>query len=198
MTYLALGDSYTIGESVPLYENFPMQLVQELRKRGVSCAAPEILAKTGWTTDELISAMDQYYFSGPYDLVTLLIGVNNEYRGRITENFLTEFELLINRAIGLCRSEKDGVVVLSIPDYSVTPFARELDPQSIRTRIDTFNAGCRAVASSYDIRFIDITGITRSLSTDNDFLAVDELHYSAKTYLHWAKMLSEIIPHEQP
>ena len=198
MTYLALGDSYTIGEAVPLYENFPMQLVQELRKSGVPAAAPEILARTGWTTNELISAMDQYIFAGPYDLVTLLIGVNNEYRGRTTENFLSEFDVLVNRAVRLCRKGKNGLVVLSIPDYSVIPFARDLNRESIRTRIDAFNAGCKAYCNTHNIRFLDITETTRGFSTDNDFLAADALHYSAKTYLHWAKMLSEIIPHEQP
>src|SRR5580658_7397742 len=129
-SYLALGDSYTIGEGVPLYESFPCQTVQLLRTSGESFAAPEIVARTGWTTDELIGAIAGTQLLPHYDFVSLLIGVNNEYRGRDLAEYEIQFELLLQQAIGLAGASPDYVFVLSIPDWSVTPFARSYLPDA--------------------------------------------------------------------
>jgi len=118
-TYLALGDSYTIGEMVPLTNSFPYQAVQLLRKEGFDFHAPEIIAKTGWTTDELQVAVNNYQFLKKYDFVSLLIGVNNQYRGRSSDDFAAEFEALLEQAIQLAHNEKGHVVVLSIPDWGL-------------------------------------------------------------------------------
>lgn len=189
-SFLALGDSYTIGEQVPLFESFPYRLVQMLRQRGIAFLAPEILAKTGWTTDELSAAMDLYSFLPEYDLVTLLIGVNNQYRGRTAENFDPEFTNLLERAIHLAGGKKENVYVLSIPDWGVTPFATGKDEQKIAGEINVYNDVCRMRSAEQGICFLDITSSQRDDGRQSEFLAPDGLHPSALEYVKWARMLA--------
>lgn len=210
-TYLALGDSYTIGEQVPIADSFPYQTVQVLRKahlkdgigltaagienrqQGYRVAAPEIIAKTGWTTDELITAIGQTIFLPRYDIVSLLIGVNNQYRGRTPEEFKNQFEILLKMAIQFAAGNEKNVYVLSIPDWGVTPFAKDRDAKKIATEIDAFNLVCEETAATFKTRFINITNDHRRDSTDVEFLAVDGLHPSGKEYAKWAIKLSQLV-----
>ena len=190
-TYLALGDSYTIGEQVSLYESFPYQLIQLLRMSAIDFLAPEIIAKTGWTTNELLSQMEQTHFLKNYDWVTLLIGVNNQYRGSTVENYKPEFEELLKKAIRFAGNNAAHVVVISIPDWGVTPFAKGRNSNKIAKEIDAYNAAAKEIASTYDVHYIDITPWTREAATDNSFLAADGLHPSSKEYKRWAEKIAE-------
>lgn len=185
---LALGDSYTIGESVPADERWPVQLAALLRKRGLAVAEPQIIAKTGWTTDELSAAMDAATLSPPYDLVTLLIGVNNQYRGRELDHYRVEFRALLDRAIDLAGDRPARVLVLSIPDWGVTPFAREKqrDAATVAAEIDAYNAVNRDEAQRAGVAWINITPMTREAAMDPTLLAEDGLHPSGRDYARWA------------
>ena len=187
-TYLALGDSYTIGEQVPLFDSFPYQLIQLLRKQNKqdSWLAPEIIAKTGWTTDELLQQIEQTQLLPAYDLVTLLIGVNNQYRGRTVENYREEFWLLLQKAIAFAGGQLEQVVVISIPDWGKTPFAQERDTAHIEQEIDAYNLACKQITEAADVRFVDITTFQRADAHDLQFMAADGLHPSGKEYAKWA------------
>jgi lysophospholipase L1-like esterase len=137
--YLALGDSYTIGESVEEYERFPVQLSARLKKEGIDIPNPLIIAKTGWTTDELMTAINEKNVRDTFDIVTLLIGVNNQYRSRSSEQFRGEFKQLLDIAINYAGGNKNHVFVLSIPDWGVTPFAEGRDRNKIAKEIDEYN-----------------------------------------------------------
>lgn len=186
ISYLALGDSYTVGESVPLYENFPYQLVQLLRNKGIQVSAPEIVAKTGWTTDELMAGIAQTKFLPTYDFVTLLIGVNNQYRGRSIDEYAVQFETLLQKAITFAKNKPSKVVVVSIPDWGATPFAKDRDTKKIGTEIDDFNAVNKRISLQYKVHYVDITPGSRNALTDKDLVAKDGLHPSAKEYGKWA------------
>jgi lysophospholipase L1-like esterase len=147
-TLLCLGDSYTIGESVQFAENFPNQTISQLRKDGYAFEEPEIVAQTGWTTDELQTAIDNHSLKNSYDFVTLLIGVNNQYRGRTVENYKSQFESLLKQAIQFANGKADHVIVLSIPDWSVTPFARDRDTKQIAIQIDNYNSANATIAEA--------------------------------------------------
>lgn len=192
-TYLALGDSYTIGESVPAKENFPNQAVQLLRKAGYDFSEPEIVAKTGWTTDELQNAIHNHKFQSAYDFVTLLIGVNNQYRGRSVENYKTEFDSLLRQAIRFANNDPSHVIVLSIPDWGVTPFAEGRNRKKITEEIDTFNEINKTISVGFKVNYIDVTSGTREAATDSSLLAADGLHPSGKEYSKWATRLEKII-----
>ena len=192
-SYLALGDSYTIGESVPLTDNFPNQTVSLVKSGGVDFKPAEIVAQTGWTTDELQNRINNYTFKPPYDIVTLLIGVNNQYRGRSVENYKPEFEKLLKQAIQFAGNKADHVIVLSIPDWGVTPFASGRDRDQIASEIDAYNAANKLISDQYKVHYIDITPWTREAANDISLLANDGLHPSAKEYKRWAEKLSEKI-----
>jgi lysophospholipase L1-like esterase len=189
ISYLALGDSYTVGEQVALFESFPYQLVHGLRRRGQALAAPEIVAKTGWTTDELMAGIAAIPLIGPYDLVTLLIGVNNQYRERPVESYTPEFSQLLEQAIGLAGGQKARVAVLSIPDWGVTPFAHDRDQNAIATAIDAYNSANRSITEAQGVAYFDITPFTREARTDRSLLAADGLHPSGKDYARWATLI---------
>ena len=198
-TYLALGDSYTIGEQVPIYDSFPYQTVQLLRKEIDSVNlelgktefhAPEIIAKTGWTTDELNEKVVSTLFSDHYDFVSLLVGVNNQYRGRSVGIFQEEFEQLLQQAILFAGGKVNRVFVLSIPDWGVTPFAADKDRLKIAVEIDQYNDICKLAAVKYHCNFIDITTSQREDGMMEGFLAADLLHPSGKEYAKWARQLS--------
>jgi lysophospholipase L1-like esterase len=192
-TYLALGDSYTISESVPVSENFPNQTVQLLQKAGHDFESPEIIAKTGWTTDELQDAIQRHPFHAPYDFVTLLIGVNNQYRGRSVEEYKPEFESLLLQAIQFAGNNPDHVIVLSIPDWGATPFAVDRNRNQIASEIDAFNAANKNICKKYNVQYMDITPGTREAAHDRSLIAADGLHPSGKEYSRWAEKLKIFI-----
>ena len=176
--FLALGDSYTIGEGVAESERWPVLLAAR-----DGFAPPEIIAQTGWTTDELSAAIDVAAPRGPYDLVSLLIGVNNQYRGRDAEEYRREFAALLGRAIGFAGGDPSRVLVVSIPDWGVTPFAEGRDRAQIAEEIDRYNAINREEAARTRARYADITGISRQFANE---LAADGLHPSGAMYRRWA------------
>ena len=190
-TLLALGDSYTFGEGVPVAERWPVQLAGRLRKEGVAIGEPQIVARTGWTTDELSAAMDEAELHPPFDLVTLLIGVNNQYRGRPLDEYQLQFRALLERAIALADHHAQRVIVVSIPDWGVTPFARGegRDAQQVATGIDAFNAAARAEADARHARCVDITGISRAPEV-RGLLTADGLHPSGAQYSRWVEAIA--------
>lgn len=192
-SYLALGDSYTIGESVPSQDNFPNQTIQLLNSGGFDFKQAEIVAKTGWTTDELQNKINTYTFSPPYNIVTLLIGVNNQYRGRTVDNYKPEFESLLKQAIHFAEGKADHVIVLSIPDWGVTPFAAGRDKEQIAKEIDEYNAANKSISEQYSVHYIDITPWTREAANDLSLVASDGLHPSATEYKRWSEKLAEKI-----
>jgi lysophospholipase L1-like esterase len=190
-TYLALGDAYTIGESVALHESFPYQTVQRLRSNGLHMHAPEILAKTGWTTDELLQQIEATEFEQAYDMVSLLIGVNNQYRGKDSATYGQEFEVLLNKAIAFAGGNKQHVFVLSIPDWGATPFAANSDRMKIGKEIDLFNAINRKITDAHGVRYIAITEGSREAASNPLLVAKDGLHPSALEYGRWATKLAD-------
>lgn len=192
-SYLALGDSYTIGEGVLLTDSFPFQLVKMLRNIGLPFAAPEIIAKTGWRTDELRSAMEKHTFLDKYHFVTLLIGVNNQYQHQPVEEYKAALEHLLQRALELADGKAESVAVLSIPDYGVTPFADRLDREVIGPEIDIFNNIGKALTLQYRVHHLDITSSSRSAQDSPDLLAEDRLHPSHLLYQQWAEQLSPLV-----
>lgn len=192
-SYLALGDSYTIGESLPLQDNFPYQTVDLLRKKAMSITDPEIVAKTGWTTDELMDAIAKRSLKPTYDFVSLLIGVNNQYRGRDVAVYEKEFEELLKQAIEFAGGKHSHVFVLSIPDWGATPFAEGRDRVKITREIDLFNAVNQKITKQYKVNYIEITAGTREASKDLTLVADDKLHPSKKEYAKWADKLSAAI-----
>jgi lysophospholipase L1-like esterase len=208
LRFLALGDSYTIGEGVDPAGRWPDQLAAALRKSGSAIAAPEIVARTGWTTDELSGAMDKHAFHAPYDLVTLLIGVNNQYRagqepkypegqgwpggiGRDIDNYRAEFRTLLQRAITLAGDRPQRVVVVSIPDWGITRFGRlsGRDTATIARELDLYNAANAEVASSLHARYADVTPASRDGGDHADMLVGDGLHPSAAMYRRWLESI---------
>ena len=188
LRWLALGDSYTIGEGVAVAARWPVQLAAALREGGIAIEDPRIIATTGWTTDELSAAMDAEEPLGEWDLVTLLIGVNNQYRGRSAEDYRGEFHGLLRRAIRLAGGRAGGVLALSIPDWGVTPFARasDRDPARIAEELDAYNAIAGALCQAHGVAFVDITAASRERGGEPAMLAADGLHPSAAMHARWA------------
>lgn len=192
-TYLALGDSYTIGEQVPYEKNFPNQTAALLK---ITVALPKIIATTGWTTDELDNAINEANITGTYNIVSLLIGVNNQYRGRSLSNFKIEFDHLLQRAIQFANNKASHVFVLSIPDWGVTPFAEGRDRKKVAEEIDAYNKVCEEAAEKFSTHYIDITAAQRVDGNKDAFLAADKLHPSGKEYAKWATKLAAAIKTE--
>ena len=192
-SYLALGDSYTIGEQVLFADNFPNQTVQQLRKSGFAFYAAEIIAKTGWTTDELSNAIESTAFLKKYDIVSLLIGVNNQYRGHSATEFKIEFEQLLQKAIQFADNKAYRVFVLSIPDWGLTPFAEGRDRKQVTEEIDAFNTVCQNSAAAFKTQFINITDSQRADVNKAGFIASDGLHPSGSEYKKWAGKLTDAI-----
>jgi lysophospholipase L1-like esterase len=192
LRYLALGDSYTIGESVDAAGRWPHQLVALLRQRGLPFDEPLIIARTGWTTDELSSAIDETELTPPYDLVSLLIGVNNQYRGRPVEEYRSEFTGLLDRALGFSGLRPERLFVLSIPDWGVTPFAASRDREAIAREIDRYNETAAGICRSAGVSFFDVTGSSRQ---HPELIASDGLHPSRDLYTIWAELVErELAP----
>jgi len=184
-TYLALGDSYTIGQSVSEAERWPVLLVNSLNKRGYNFDAPRIIAKTGWTTDELDAAIKSEDVVDKFDLVTLLIGVNNQYRGRDVEEFRQQFRTLLEKSIFFAEGNKTNVIVLSIPDWGVSPFAAGKDTKKISEEINAFNAVKKEETQKKGVRFVDISDISRLAKDHVDYIAKDGLHFSGSMHQLW-------------
>ncbi len=185
---LALGDSYTIGESVSPLERWPVQLSALLRAQGLAVDEPQIIATTGWTTDELSAGIDRAAPRGPFDLVSLLIGVNNQYRGRALAEYQTQFQELLERAIQLAGGQPRRVMVLSIPDWGVTPFADGSDREAIGRAIDQFNAVNAEAARQAGAQYVDVTPISRQAAANLALIAGDGLHPSGEMYAQWARL----------
>lgn len=186
--FLALGDSYTIGEAVPESERWPLQLAALLRASGLQVAEPQIIAKTGWTTDELSAGIDRVDPQGPFELVSLLIGVNNQYRGRNLDEYRAEFVGLLNRAVNFAGGQPGRVLVLSIPDWGVTPFANPAERERIAKEIDAFNAVNREEAAGLGAHYVDVTPISRRAADEPNLIASDGLHPSGLMYAEWAQL----------
>jgi lysophospholipase L1-like esterase len=193
LSYLALGDSYTIGKGVPLYQSYPYQAVQLLRSRGQPFHAPEIVARSGWTTSELNSHIDNTILNTVYDVVSLLIGVNNQYRGTSSNLYAIEFEGLLRRSITLAGEKPSAVFVLSIPDWSLTPFANGRDKGRISAEIGIFNEINRSLSEKHRANYIDITTGSPEMSDDPSFITEDGLHPSGKAYKRWAELLADAV-----
>lgn len=187
---LALGDSYTIGEGVSAEDRWTHQLAARLRGAGIPLADPDTIAATGWTTDELEAAIDARKPDGGHDFVTLLIGVNNQYRGRGVDEYAAQFEALLARAIGFAGGRAMRVLVLSIPDWGATGFGRGSgrDPAQVSAQIDAFNAAARAICTRRGVAFVDVTPLSRERGGEDAMLAADGLHPSAAMYALWAAL----------
>lgn len=192
-SYLALGDSYTIGQSVAEDQRFPNHATRQLISGGLKMSAANIVATTGWTTGNLLNALTNNPPSKTYDFVTLLIGVNNQYQGRSIAEYRLQLTELLNRAILFAGGLKKRVVILSIPDYSVTPYAQYSDTARIARAIDEFNSVNREVALRSGVTYLDITGISRQSRSDPALVAPDGLHPSGKQYERWAALLSPLM-----
>jgi lysophospholipase L1-like esterase len=189
MRFLALGDSYTIGQSVDENQRWPVQLVDTLRSSGLNIEDAEIIAQTGWTTAELMQAIASDDPVGPYELVSLLIGVNNQYRHLDTGEYRVELRELMQIAIQFAGDDAGRVIIVSIPDYGVTPFAQNMDPERIAEEINNFNAIKREESEKLGLYFIDVTPISRMAADDPTLLAEDGLHPSGKMYSEWVKLI---------
>ena len=190
---LALGDSYTIGEGVAIDDRWPMQLAAMLRARGLSVATPTIVARTGWTTDELSAGIDDARLKGTFDLVTLLIGVNNQYRGRSADEYRVQFRALLARAVGFAGGRASHVIVVSIPDWGATPFADGRDGARIALDIDAFNAVNRDESVRVGAPYVDVTPISRRAASEHDLIGGDGLHPSPRMYAAWVRVMLPIV-----
>jgi lysophospholipase L1-like esterase len=189
-TYLALGDSYTIGQNVGAEERFPAQTVAILKASGISLNTPRYIATTGWTTNNLINAINAENVKGPFDIVSLLIGVNDQYQRLDTAGYRVRFTQLLNKSIELAGNRISRVFVVSIPDYSATPFVHPGDKQRVTREIDQFNAINKEVTLKNKITYIDITPGSRDAATNPSLVANDGLHPSGLEYRKWAEKLA--------
>jgi lysophospholipase L1-like esterase len=185
LTFLALGDSYTIAEGVAPSEQWPVHLVRLLRAEKVDIADPRVVAKTGWTTDELADVIDSEKIAGTWSIVSLLIGVNNQYRGRPAEQFRGEFRELLETAVRFAGRKATRVLVLSIPDWGVMPVGEKANRPRIATEIDAYNAVVKAEAVRAGARFVDVTPTSRA---HPEWHASDGLHPSGEQYAEWARL----------
>jgi lysophospholipase L1-like esterase len=190
LRYLALGDSYTIGEGVAEDSRWPVQLARALRGEGTALDDPDIIAATGWTSDELDAAIDTAQPADDYDLVSLLIGVNNQYRGRAVDEYRHQFAALLERAIGFAGGRSERVLVLSIPDWGATRFGRDSgrDLAVIADELDAYNDAARGICATRGVAFVDITPVSRDRGTQPEMLADDGLHPSAAMYARWTQL----------
>lgn len=195
---LCLGDSYTIGQSVAESERFPEQTISILQNKKINFQSPEIIARTGWTCTELANAIEARQIKTNYDVVTLLIGVNDQFRGHDTASYTKNFENLLRTAIDFANNKTAHVFVLSIPDYGVTPFAANAKqtPGQIEAEINIFNAINKRISEKYNVHYLDITPISRMAASDISLLASDGLHPSGKMYSKWAQKLADQITAE--
>jgi lysophospholipase L1-like esterase len=189
-TYLALGDSYTVGESVTEDEGFPAQTINILRQQNLYFEKPEIIAGTGWLTHDLLNSLYRNPPQHCYSVVTLLIGINNQYQGKSLHEYKIEFSKLTDMAISYTGNNQRHVFVLSIPDYSVTPFAAAMDTAKISRQVDAFNDVNRTVANEAGLHYLDVTSFSRDAKSHPDLIARDGLHPSGSQYKKWSELLA--------
>tara|TARA_Y100000389_G_C17459268_1_gene520458 strand:+ start:1914 stop:2639 length:726 start_codon:yes stop_codon:yes gene_type:complete len=190
-SYLALGDSYTIGEAVSNNDSWPMQLVKALEEENILIDKPKVIAKTGWTTGDLKKGIDEAVLNYPYDWISILIGVNNQSQGKNIEVFKADLEQLISQSILFVGNKKNRLFVISIPDWGKMPFAKNQEREKIATEIDNYNQIIYEVCSRKEVGFIDITQISRTLDSNPHFIGSDSLYPSKSQYAKWVE---EIIP----
>jgi lysophospholipase L1-like esterase len=195
-TFLALGDSYTSGEAVIPSESFPAQLTDKLRAGGVKMEPPHVIASTGWTTINLLAALKEETLDEKYDFVTVLIGVNNQYVKRSLTEYRTHFVEILNKAVSHSRGGRGTVFVLSIPDWSVTPFGKLKDTKLESTSVDVYNNVNREESKNASVHYIDITAASRIADTDDSYTSIDGLHPSYKMYNEWADKLYPLVKKE--
>jgi lysophospholipase L1-like esterase len=193
MRILALGDSYTTGEGVRAEERWPVQLARLLQEAGLAAAEPEMVARTGWTAGELQTAIGEAALSPPYELVTLLVGVNNQYRGYPQDEYRGQFAVMLQAAIGYAGGRAGSVLVLSIPDWGATPYAAGRDRERIASEIDAFNRINREETALAGARYLDVTPDSRRAAVEPDLLAADGLHPSGKMYAGWAQLALPLV-----
>lgn len=197
-SYLALGDSYTIGESVAESERWPLQLAQSLRDRGYKMAVPKIIAKTGWTTENLINGMENNLaVQRDFDLVSILIGVNNQYQGKPINEYEQELRKIFRKAINHSKTMEKGVFAVSIPDYGYTPFGIA-HKEEISAEIDRFNEVYKRVADDFGVDFYNITPISREALNDPTLVANDSLHPSKIMYRRWVDQIVAQVAQKLP
>lgn len=187
LNYLALGDSYTIGESVDEPLRWPNQLVDSLADYGFHFNKAEIIATTGWTTDELLTGIEDVNPDSNYDLVSLLIGVNNQYRGYNLAIYRTEFEELLRASIDFAQGDASRVFVVSIPNYGVTPFGQSQGEERIRNELLSYDAVAESISASYGVAFVNITPISEEAKVNPSLIASDRLHPSGSMYTRWVE-----------
>jgi lysophospholipase L1-like esterase len=185
---LSLGDSYTIGQGVKEAERYPVQLAAALNQGGIPAAPPTILARTGWTTDDLLNALESTTLTPPYQLVTVLIGVNDQYGGRSPEDYRSRFRVVLQKAVRLAGDQPLHVLVFSIPDWGATPFGEARDPARTLREINQFNAVNAQEAQLAGVRYLNITPLSRFAGSDVSLVAADGLHYSGKMYAQWVEL----------
>ncbi len=195
INYLALGDSYTIGESVNENYTWPIQLKFKLiySNKGIPVDSVKIIAKTGWTTEDLLNRINNLEINNNYDLVSLLIGVNNQFRGYDINTYEKEFEELLVKSIYFAKSISNNVFVLSIPDYGVTPFGKQRDSEKIKSEIDMYNEINFNISKKYGVMYFNITDISRLAEFDSTLLAKDMLHPSKEMYSLWVEKIADKI-----
>lgn len=195
LSYLALGDSYTIGEAVDQGQSFPFQLAAGMRAMGLDIEVPQVIAKTGWTTSELLEAISTSNISGTFSFVTLLIGVNNQYRGGSTTIYHQEFKDLLQVALQYAGGIAAHVFVISIPDWGITPYGKESGRDQVQNsdEINAFNQINKAMAEAAGVSYTDITPASRLAETDLTLVADDGLHPSEKMYKAWADRLTNTV-----
>jgi len=195
LRYLALGDSYTVGEGVEPGGSWPVQLARALRAEGFAVADPQVIATTGWTTDELDAAIDAAAPGAEFDLASLLVGVNNQYRGRGVDEYREQFAALLGRAIGFAGGDPGRAFVLSIPDWGVTPFAAESgrDVAAIARELDAFNAAAARLCRQRGVAFVDVTPASRARGGEAGMLVEDRLHPSAAMYAQWTALALPVV-----
>ena len=192
ISWLALGDSYTIGQGVNTAERFPAQTLELLKSRSIKTAQLTYIATTGWTSGELDKSMSQQNLAF-YDFVTVLIGVNDQFQGVDTSTYSKNFKSILNRAIQSTRGESQHVLVLSIPDYSLTPEGKKLDTTKIKREIDLFNSLNKKLANNFKCQYLDITVLGREAKSNPAWVAKDGLHPSAVAYKNWANRIFTFI-----
>ncbi|MGK7395751.1 MAG: SGNH/GDSL hydrolase family protein [Candidatus Cyclobacteriaceae bacterium M3_2C_046] len=185
---LALGDSYTVGEGIPPDLAWPFQLQSQLAVKGTDLEI-DVIAQTGWATNELLEKLQQIHLIPEYDIISILIGVNNQYRKRSWQNYHHELELIIKQAICLSAHLEKNIILLSIPDWGVTPFARERKPEEISQSIDQFNQINYGLSGQYGLKYVDVTSISRKVQDQPDLIAPDQLHPSARQYGKWVNAI---------
>ncbi|RFZ81192.1 SGNH/GDSL hydrolase family protein [Mucilaginibacter terrenus] len=193
LSYLAMGDSYTVGRLMPLAQTFPFLLAAKLNSKGIKTSRPVIVAQNGWRTDELLKAIKDTSIKHTYDFVTLLIGVNNHYQRKPIEVYRTEFKQLLDSAIAYAKGNAIHVIVLSIPDWGATPFATGRNPPKIAAEIDAYNDINKELTKIAGANYINITSLTRDVADSPDIYAPDKLHYSGKMYGWWADKAAAIV-----